>query len=169
MIAIAPLTPARNSAMISAGARHTLNQADSRPDSAALSCLNFGKQSAETRPAAPHGLGGQEGHCASVAAWLGSCVYTCSPILCARHARDGFLVHQGTKTMTVVTTPAKGQSTPAAGMPSAIKTESLPHVLGAFNACNLAASYIERGNMPAARRKLVQALASINQLQGVAA
>ncbi len=37
-------------------------------------------------------------------------------------------------------------------------------VLAAFNACNLASCYIERGNFAAARRKLAQALASVNQL-----
>lgn len=37
-------------------------------------------------------------------------------------------------------------------------------VLAAFNAANIASSYIERGNFIAARRKLTQALASINQL-----
>ncbi|MFT4241391.1 MAG: hypothetical protein QM569_03805 [Acidovorax sp.] len=48
-----------------------------------------------------------------------------------------------------------------------IPADGLQSVLAAFNAANLAASYIERGNLPAARRKLVQAMASINQLQGV--
>lgn len=37
-------------------------------------------------------------------------------------------------------------------------------VLAAFNAANIASSYIECGNFAAARRKLTQALASINQL-----
>lgn len=37
-------------------------------------------------------------------------------------------------------------------------------VLAAFNAVNIASSYIERGNFAAARRKLTQALTSINQL-----
>ena len=41
----------------------------------------------------------------------------------------------------------------------------LSTVLGAFNASNLASSYIERGNFTAARRKLVQALNAVNQLQ----
>jgi len=39
----------------------------------------------------------------------------------------------------------------------------LPPVLAAFSATNLASGYLERGNIPAARRKLVQALASVNQ------
>lgn len=49
--------------------------------------------------------------------------------------------------------------------PDTIPTTNLTAVLAAFNAANLASSYIERGNFAAARRKLVQALASIGQLQ----
>lgn len=45
-----------------------------------------------------------------------------------------------------------------------IPTTNLTTVLAAFNACNLASCYIERGNFAAARRKLAQALASVNQL-----
>jgi Tfp pilus assembly protein PilF len=59
-----------------------------------------------------------------------------------------------------------GTRSRAAGTPSSIKTESLSHVLGAHNACNLASCYLERGNLAAARRKLVQALASVNQVSG---
>ena len=49
--------------------------------------------------------------------------------------------------------------------PAAIPADRLSAVLGAFNASNLASSYIERGNFTAARRKLVQALNAVNQLQ----
>ena len=45
-----------------------------------------------------------------------------------------------------------------------LATTQISAVLAAFNAANLASSYIERGNFAAARRKLVQALASVNQL-----
>ena len=150
-----PLTTAQSCAMMRAGASHTTTSGKP-PRQCGFVMPEFSV------------LGGQEGHCASVAARLVACDYTCPSIRRASHALDGFLVQQGTKTMTA-TTPAKGQSTPAAGMPSSIETARLPHLLAAFNAANLASSYIERGNMPAARRKLVQALASINQLQGVAA
>lgn len=61
-------------------------------------------------------------------------------------------------------TPARSVA-PTTGQ-QAIPAQHLSTVLGAFNAVNLASSYIERGNFTAARRKLVQALASINQLQG---
>ena len=44
----------------------------------------------------------------------------------------------------------------------------LQPVLAAFNACNLASAYLERGNVAAARRKLVQALASVNQVHACA-
>lgn len=54
---------------------------------------------------------------------------------------------------------------PAPSTLDTIPTASLTAVLAAFNAANLASSYIERGNFTAARRKLVQALASIGQLQ----
>ncbi len=45
-----------------------------------------------------------------------------------------------------------------------LATTQISTVLAAFNAANLASSYIERGNFAAARRKLVLALASVNQL-----
>ncbi|MDR2991177.1 MAG: hypothetical protein LBU72_04490 [Burkholderiaceae bacterium] len=64
--------------------------------------------------------------------------------------------------MTVIP-PEKGQSTPAVGKPDTIPVAHLPHVLAAHNAANLASGYIERGNLPAARRKLVQALSHVNQ------
>jgi hypothetical protein len=67
--------------------------------------------------------------------------------------------------MTVIT-PQKGQSVPAAGTPGTIPVTCLPPVLAAHRACCLAGGYIEKGNLPAARRKLVQALASINQAGG---
>ena len=54
---------------------------------------------------------------------------------------------------------------PAPSTPDPIPTANLTAVLAAFNAANLASNYIERGNFTAARRKLVQALASIGQLQ----
>ena len=63
-------------------------------------------------------------------------------------------------TATTVRKPAPTQSTP-----DTIPAHNLTAVLAAFNAANLASSYIERGNFTAARRKLVQALASIGQLQ----
>lgn len=55
----------------------------------------------------------------------------------------------------------------AASSPATVGSEPLAQastVLAAFNAANIASSYIERGNFAAARRKLTQALASINQL-----
>ena len=54
---------------------------------------------------------------------------------------------------------------PNQASPATIPTANLTAVLAAFNAANLASNYIERGNFTAARRKLVQALASIGQLQ----
>ena len=69
------------------------------------------------------------------------------------------------------TTPASRSAAPLqphAGtvkpQPGTIPTAHLQSVLAAFNACNLASCYLERGNIAAARRKLVQALASINQV-----
>jgi hypothetical protein len=66
------------------------------------------------------------------------------------------------------TTPASASAAPinppAKPQPGAIPATHLQSVLAAFNACNLASCYIERGNLAAARRKLVQALASVNQV-----
>jgi hypothetical protein len=67
-------------------------------------------------------------------------------------------------------TPKTGTSAPFAGSPSpTIETARLPHVLGAFNALHLASAYLEKGNIQAARRKAVLALASLNELVGGAA
>ena len=56
------------------------------------------------------------------------------------------------------------KAAPNQASPATIPTTNLTAVLAAFNACNLASCYIERGNFVAARRKLVLALASVNQL-----
>lgn len=63
------------------------------------------------------------------------------------------------------TTSASRSAAPTHASPATIPTVNLTAVLAAFNATNLASGYIERGNFSAARRKLVQALASVNQLQ----
>ena len=52
---------------------------------------------------------------------------------------------------------------PSKPQPGTIPIVCLQPVLAAFNATNLASGYLERGNIPAARRKLVQALAFVNQ------
>ena len=69
---------------------------------------------------------------------------------------------EGAKTMTAIT---ERKPAPSTSTPDTIPTANLTAVLAAFNAANLASNYIERGNFAAARRKLVQALASIGQLQ----
>lgn len=72
--------------------------------------------------------------------------------------------------MTVVTVASRSAAPiqPHAGhskaQPGTIPLAHLQPVLAAFNACNLASCYLERGNIAAARRKLVQALASVNQV-----
>lgn len=70
----------------------------------------------------------------------------------------------GTKTMTAITQQASraATSSPTTGT---IPAAHITDVLAAFNAANMAASYIERGSFAAARRKLTQALASINQIK----
>ena len=65
---------------------------------------------------------------------------------------------------------AASAATPAhPGHPSPIPADRLRAALAAHNAAGLASSYIERGNFTAARRKLVQALKAVNELQGGAA
>lgn len=63
--------------------------------------------------------------------------------------------------MTAIT---QRKPAPITSTTATIPTTDLTAVLAAFNACNLASCYIERGNFAAARRKLAQALASVNQL-----
>ena len=63
--------------------------------------------------------------------------------------------------------PPQPRPQPCPGsQPGSIAVAHLQSVLAAFNACNLASGYLERGNIAAARRKLVQALASVNQVSG---
>lgn len=73
------------------------------------------------------------------------------------------LIPEGTKTMSAITQQAScaAVSAPTTGT---LATTQISTVLAAFNAANMASSYIERGNFAAARRKLVLALASVNQL-----
>ena len=66
--------------------------------------------------------------------------------------------------MTAITQQASRAATPSPTT-GTIPASNISAVLAAFNASNLAASYIERGNFAAARRKLTQALASINQIK----
>ena len=65
-------------------------------------------------------------------------------------------------------TATQGRTAPTQPQQGTIPATHLTAVLAAFNAANLASSYIERGNFAAARRKLVQALSSVNQLQAEA-
>ena len=67
--------------------------------------------------------------------------------------------------MTVITQRA---TAPTPSKQDAIPTSNLHAVLAAFNAANMAASYVEKGNFTAARRKLTQALSAINTLQAEA-
>ena len=69
--------------------------------------------------------------------------------------------------MTAITqgSPSAAQTSPKS---DSIPASQLQAVLGAFNATNLASSYIERGNFAAARRKLTLALAAINQINSEA-
>lgn len=75
-----------------------------------------------------------------------------------------FLNPEGTKTMTATLRAHTAAPTSTQATTATIPADSLQSVLGAYNAANLASSYIERGNFIAARRKLTLALAAINQL-----
>jgi len=71
---------------------------------------------------------------------------------------------------TITASRSAAPSHPSA-KPHAIPVAYLSPVLAAYNAANLAGCYLEKGNIAAARRKLVQALAAVNQVsvQGGAA
>ena len=70
---------------------------------------------------------------------------------------------QGVRAMTATKQASRAAtSSPTTGT---VPTAHITDVLAAFNAANMAASYIERGSFAAARRKLTQALASINQIK----
>lgn len=84
-------------------------------------------------------------------------------LMCSKTQTVASLNPTGTKTMSAITQKAAcaSASSPTTGT---LATTQISTVLAAFNAANLASSYIERGNFAAARRKLVLALASVNQL-----
>lgn len=95
------------------------------------------------------------------AARMPDCMFrTPRPPYALRKADGGFQPNQGFD-MPSIQTAATATPTPAAGT---ISTSNLTAVLGAFNACNLASSYIERGNFTAARRKIILALRDIDTL-----
>jgi len=78
-------------------------------------------------------------------------------VVTPRASRAAALTQPHAGSFTSSQAPQKPQS-------ETIPTAHLLPMLVAFNACNLAGFYLERGNVAAARRKLVQALASVNQL-----
>ena len=112
----------------------------------------------------PH-VFGRDGANGNVARTSSSVFFTSRPPNAMKtQAVDFFGSLEGSQTMSA-TLPKMGPSVTATGTPAAIPADRLHAVLGAFNAANLASSYIERGNFAAARRKLVLALQAINQLQ----
>lgn len=63
--------------------------------------------------------------------------------------------------MTVSTLAIRANAAPAQG---AIPSSHFSALLGAYNAATLASAYLERGNLKAARRKLVLALRDVDTL-----
>jgi len=56
---------------------------------------------------------------------------------------------------------------PGGAFPRAARATPVQHHCAAHNALTLALLYLGRGDLPAARRKAIQALASMRQLQEV--
>ena len=98
-------------------------------------------------------------------AWLRTCFQHPVHPMRLKTQKVGFCDPEGNQTM-----PAFTQRTvaPTPSTQDAIPASNLHAVLAAFNASNMASSYIERGNFAAARRKLTQALSAINTLQAEA-
>ena len=115
---------------------------------------------------AQHGYGwdGANGNAARTSS--GVFFTSCPPYAMKTQTVDFLDSPEGIQSMTAITTAIRS-ATPATAQ-AAIPADHLSTVLGAFNAANLASSYIERGNCAAARRKLVLALQAINQLQAEA-
>lgn len=84
---------------------------------------------------------------------------------CVRTLTMVFCDPEGNQTMPAIT---QRTVAPTPSTQDAIPASNLHAVLAAFNASNMASSYIERGNFAAARRKLTQALSAINTLQAEA-
>ncbi|MBB6579385.1 hypothetical protein HNP33_003497 [Comamonas odontotermitis] len=110
----------------------------------------------------PYMVKGEMAHSARMGARLRTCFEHLTHLMRFKTQMVVLLYPEGAKTMTAMTL-AGHCAVPA--KPKAIPADHLQTVLGAFNAANLASSYIERGNFAAARRKLVLALQAINQLQ----
>lgn len=108
----------------------------------------------------PATVSGGMGKRATCAARLRTCHQHPAHLLRVMTQTVALVTPEGAKTMTA-TTRAATTPTPTPAIPA----DHLQHILAAFNAANLASSYIERGNIAAARRKLVQALAAVNHVQ----
>lgn len=67
--------------------------------------------------------------------------------------------------MLITVTSTSRRAEPCTLQASNVLPDHQRALLGAFNATNLASSYIERGNFAAARRKLVLALQAVDQLR----
>ncbi len=107
---------------------------------------------------------GEMGLSVRTPARLRTCFEHLVHLMCFKTQTVGSLIPEGTQTMTAITQQASraATSSPTTGT---VPTAHITDVLAAFNAANMAASYIERGSFAAARRKLTQALASINQIK----
>lgn len=107
---------------------------------------------------------GEMGLSVRTPARLRTCFEHLVHLMCFKTQTVGSLIPEGTQTMTAITQQASraATSSPTTGT---IPAAHITDVLAAFNAANMAASYIERGSFAAARRKLTQALASINQIK----
>jgi hypothetical protein len=106
-------------------------------------------------------LGGM-GLPARMAARLLTCLQHPAHLLRVKAQTVDFHVPEGAESMTETRGRTAPTTTPAS---KAVPAHHLQALLAAFNAASLASGYIERGNFAAARRKLVQALASVNQIQ----
>lgn len=111
-----------------------------------------------------HIVSGEMAQTARLGARLSSCFQHLAHPLRLKTQTVAHLSRSGVKNMPAITLASRSAA-PSKSKPDTIPTDRLHAVLGAFNAANLASSYIERGNFAAARRKLVLALQAVDQLR----
>jgi hypothetical protein len=158
-------TAAPHRGTVRPGARHTMYTAGNLPDSEVFSRPEF----SNAAPRRVHGFGAGSAY---PQGRRHGCVHVSipSPTQWPRQSKGGFQSHTGAETMT--TSPvashcaAPTSKATQAAIPSTTSTEAQAFaLLEATNSANLAAFYIRKGNVQAARRKAVQLLKSLQVLE----
>ncbi len=122
----------------------------------------------KVRLRSPDMVSGGMGLPVRMAARLLACVSTSRPPAAIETANGGFLVSPaGVKTMTATPVASASVRTPIQTTPTTSEAQAFA-LLQATSDATLAKMYLSKGNIPAARRKAVQLLKALQQLEVLA-